>query len=153
MENVVISMCNYILENINDKITIDDIEEIFCYNKFYLIRAFKLYTGYTIIEFINNVKVLKTIEHLLFTNDTILKIALNNGFNSQEYYCEKFKNIIGIPPIQFRKEYNNISSIKDINELKTKKEYLLSLNNWLYTLEHIPNNISSNNVKKLKKSA
>ena len=61
MEQVVMEMCRYILNNLDNEITIDKMEEVFCYNKFYLIRVFKMYTGYTIKEFMNNVKVLKTI--------------------------------------------------------------------------------------------
>lgn len=144
-------MCSYILDNIDNHITIDKMEEIFAYNKFYLIRVFKIYTGYTIKEFINNVKVLKTIDPLIFTNDTILKIALNNGFNSQEYYSEKFRNVIGISPFQFRKEYTNINDLRDVNELKVKRQYLLELKMWQQNLLNMQKSLCCNNVKKLKK--
>lgn len=50
------------------------LKKVFCYNRFYLIREFKLYTFYTIKEFINNIKVLKTINSLIFSDDSILKI-------------------------------------------------------------------------------
>ena len=154
MDKIVMEMCRYILNNLDSEITIDKIEEVFYYNKFYLIRAFKMYTGYTIKEFINNVKVLKTIDPLIFTDDTILKIALNNGFNSQEYYSEKFRNVIGLSPFQFRKEYHNISELRDINELKVKKEYLLYLKQWQQTLLNMPNNLCCpDDVKKLQKVA
>ena len=117
-----------------------------------MIRIFKNYTGYTIKEFINNVKILKTIDPLVFTDDTILKIALNNGFNSQEYYSEKFKDIIGVSPLKFRKEFNNINEIKDINELKEKRDYLLYLKQYEQQLLAIDDDsYYSNNVKKLKK--
>ena len=153
MEKIVMEICKYILNNINNEITIDEIEEVFCYNKFYLIRAFKMYTGYTIKEFINSVKILKTIDPLLFTNDTILKIALNNGFNSQEYYSEKFKNIIGISPLQFRKEYSDIENIKNLNELNVKKEYILSLKQWKNNLLTMSDILYYDNPKKLQKVA
>lgn len=153
MEKIVMEICKYILNNINNEITMDEIEEVFYYNKFYLIRAFKMYTGYTIKEFINSVKILKTIDPLLFTNDTILKIALNNGFNSQEYYSEKFKNIIGISPLQFRKEYSDIENIKSLNELNAKKEYILSLKQWQNNLLTMSDNLYYVNPKKLQKVA
>lgn len=130
MDKIVIKMCKYILDNLDREITIDELEVVFFYNKYYLMRVFKAYTGYTIKTFINNVKVLKSIDPLIFTNDTILKIALDNGFNSQEYFSEKFRNVIGVSPLQFRKEYSNISETKDIDELKQKREYLLNLKQW-----------------------
>lgn len=143
MDKIVAKLCQYILDNLEHEITMDELETVFFYNKFYLIRLFKLYTGYTIKGFINNVKVLKTIDSLLFTNDTILKIALNNGFNSQEYYSEKFRDVIGMSPFQFRKEYSNIENSNNINELKTKKEYLLNLKQWQLALVGMPDNIES----------
>lgn len=152
MEKIVMEMCSYILNNLYNEITIDKMEKVFCYNKFYLIRVFKMYTGYTIKEFINNVKILKTIDPLIFTNDTILKIALSNGFNSQEYYSEKFRNVIGMSPFQFRKEYNSISELRDVNELKAKREYLLYLKEWQQALLNMPNTLYCyNDTKKLRK--
>ena len=102
------------------------IEEEFHYNRYYLVRLFKAYTGYTMVEFINTVKVLKTISPLLYTDDTILKIALTNGFNSQEYYSEKFQDIIGTSPLQFRKELTDLEG-NSVDELEYKKAYLAYL--------------------------
>ena len=151
MENTIKDLCQYILNNLYNEITMDKIEKEFNYSKYYLIRIFKLYTGYTIKEFINIVKVLKTINPLIFTNDTILKIALNGGFNSQEYYSEKFQEIIGISPIKFRKEYNNIDLLDNINELKLKKEYLMDLQKYYDNLIDIPNNLEKKDkIKKYK---
>lgn len=144
MESIIQEICKYILNNLYDDITITQLENEFNYNKHYIIRMFKYYTGYTIKEFTNTVKVLKTIDPLLFTNDTILKIALNHGFNSQEYYSEMFNTIIGISPLKFRKEYSRIDEIKDINELKNKKQYILFLNQY-------KNRLLSNSSKVEKK--
>ena len=154
MESIVKDICIYILNNIDNEITISELEKEFFYNKFYIIRLFKEYTGFTIKEFINNVKVLKTVDPLIFTDDTILKIALSNGFNSQEYYSEKFKELIGVSPLKFRKEFNNIEKTEDIVELKDKKNYLIYLKQYENQLLDLPNYLnSSEDVKKLKKIA
>lgn len=154
MESVIKAICVYILDNINDDIIITKLEKVFCYNKYYIIRVFKAYTGLTIKEFVNNVKVLKTVDPLIFTNDTILKIALNNGFNSQEYYSEKFKEVIGISPLKFRKEFNNIDKIKDIDKLKNKREYLMDIKQYQQYLLSFSNDLcEKEEVKKLRKIA
>ena len=151
MEEIIRDICRYIIENINEEIAIEQLEENFYYNRFYIIRAFKKTTGYTIKEFTNKVKVLKTVDPLLFTDDTILKIALNNGFNSQEYYSETFKNVIGISPINFRKEYTNIDKIEDINELKEKRKYLEEVREYKQYLLETPT--KKEDVKELRKVA
>lgn len=154
MESIIKDICIYILNNINNEITINELEKTFCYNKFYIIRIFKEYTGFTIKEFVNNVKVLKTVDPLIFTDDTILKIALSNGFNSQEYYSEKFKELIGISPLKFRKEFNCLEKIENIDELKIKKNYLIYLKQYEQQLLNFSNTLnSSEDIKKLMKIA
>lgn len=150
MENIVKELCIYILENINDDISMEKLENIFYYNKCYLIRLFKMCTGYTIKEFINTVKVLKTINPLVFTDDTILKIALCNGFNSQEYYSEKFKEVIGVSPLSFRKQFNGIDNIKNVNILEILKQYFLYLKECEQQLLNLSQTLGKcNKIKKL----
>lgn len=152
MENIVKELCVYILENINDDITMEKLENIFYYNKSYLMRIFKSYTGYTIKEFINTVKVLKTINPLVFTNDTILKIALCNGFNSQEYYSEKFKEVIGIPPLSFRKHFTELGDLADVNKLEALKQYFIYLKEYEQQLLNLPQSLETcGKIKKLTK--
>lgn len=155
MEDIVKEICKFIISNLNDDFNNDQLEKEFFYNKYYLIRLFKTYTGYTIREFANTVKVLKSTDPLLFTDDTILKIALNNGFNSQEYYSEKFQDVIGISPMKFRKEYQEIDMISDKKELELKKAYLLHLEickNQLLNVVNLTDKIEKyEKVKKLKK--
>ena len=147
MESIICDICKYLLDNISEEISIDDIEKEFHYNRYYLIRAFKIYTGFTMREFTNTVKVLKSVDPLLFTNDTILKIALNNGFNSQEYYSEKFQSVIGLPPLKFRKEYSSLDDVSNIDDLKNKRDYLNNLYNYRNSL--LNSYKDNNKVKKL----
>ena len=127
MENTVKELCRFILEHLNDNITLEKLEKEFYYNKYYIIRIFKSYTGYTIKEFINTTKILKTINPLIFTNDSILKIALNHGFHSQEYYSEKFQDVIGIPPLKFRKKFRD--SVHNTDYLIYLNQYQNQLSN------------------------
>ena len=127
MEDIIKEICRFIIDNIYDDISLERLEKEFYYNKYYIIRMFKEYTGYTIKEFSNTIKVLKTIDPLLYTDDSILKIALNNGFNSQEYYSEKFQDTIGMAPLKFRRWAHEIDHISDSKELKLRKEYLAHL--------------------------
>ncbi len=147
--DIIRKLCEYILSNLYEDITMEELEKELYYNRYYLIRLFKLYTGYTIKEFINTVKILKTVDPLLYTDDSILKIALNNGFNSQEYYSEKFQNVLGMAPLRFRKSFRDIDELKDIKEVKLKKEYLMYLEEFQNQLTNIHK--SSESPKKLRK--
>ena len=149
MNNITNDLCSYLNSNIYNEITMDELEKEFFYNKYYLIRSFKSNTGYTIKEYINTIKVLGTINPLILTNDSILKIALTNGFNSQEYYSEKFQDVIGKSPMKFRKDYRDIDEIDDIEELKRRKEYLIYLNDYKKQMLNITSQIGK--IKKLEK--
>lgn len=125
-ENVIREICNYILDNINDEVTLALIADEFNYNVCHLVRKFKEYTGFTITEFINECRVYNTIDPLVFTDNTILKIALDHGFNSQEYYSEKFKDVFATSPLKFRKMFSVLTTkaenTVDIEELKIIKD-------------------------------
>ena len=149
MEIIVKEVCKFILEHIDEGITLEKLEKEFFYGGYYLIRIFKECTGYTIKEFENTVKVLKSINPLLFTDDTILKIALNSGFDSQENYSQRFQDVIGTSPIKFRKEYQEIDSIKDLKELEVKKQYITYLSQYQLKLLNTPNELEKDD--KLKK--
>ena len=75
-------VCGYIIDNINEDLSPESLSMIFHYNKSYLMRKFKEFTGFTISEFINECRVYNSTDPLIYTDDSILKIALTNGFNS-----------------------------------------------------------------------
>ena len=135
MERVVSEVCQYLLDNLDQKTSLDELEQKFYYNKYHLVRSFKQYTGLTMKEYVNTARVLQTVDPLLCTKDTILKIALNHGFSSQEYYSETFQGVVGVSPMRFRKTFSE--ETKNIRELKKKKDYLLYLKQYQENLYHI----------------
>lgn len=142
-------ICEYILNNINSEISVDAIAEAFHYNKSYLMRRFKDCTGFTIGEYINECRVYNSTNPLIYTNYSILKIALTNGFNSLEYYSEKFKDIIGTSPLKFRQIYSSLLEMtkksEDLEELKTIKDALTELQEYQTYLNSIGNTASKDN--------
>lgn len=129
MNENVKNIINYINENLYNNIKISDIENEFHYNKHYIMRLFKKETGLTITDYMNQVKILNSLSQLSKTNDLILKVALDNGFNSQEYYCEIFYKVMNQTPSNYRKISQNTKSTK-INELKDIKEEILRIKDY-----------------------
>lgn len=144
-------ICEYIISNINESISIEQIASAFHYDKAYIMRKFKDYTGFTINEFVNECRVYNSTSPLIYTDDSILKIALSNGFNSLEYYSEKFKDIIGSSPLKFRQIYSKLlliaSKSKDAEELRLIKSALTELQEYQIYLNSIGDNISLENRK------
>ena len=134
-------VCRYIIDNINEDLSPESLSMIFHYNKSYLMRKFKEFTGFTISEFINECRVYNSTDPLIYTDDSILKIALTNGFNSLEYYSERFKSIIGSSPLKFRQVYSALLDLvkksNDPEELKFIKGVLSELQEYKLYLQNI----------------
>lgn len=103
-EGIVLNIIDYLDANLTEEITIDNIVGKFYFNRFYLMKLFKKVTGLTIFEYVNQKKIKSSLNDIVNTDDKILKIALNHGFNSQEYYSETFTRVLGISPTEFRKQ-------------------------------------------------
>ena len=131
---LICQIINYINKNINQKISIDDLEKRFFYNRFYIMKLFKKEIGVSIIDYINYIRIYNSFFELKNSNKKIINIAYNNGFYSLEYFSELFKKIIGINPKKIEK-YNTFydekvsKNISKIYNLKVKVNNYLSNQN------------------------
>lgn len=132
--NLVCDIIDFINKNINDKISIDDLTYEFNYNRYYLMKLFKKELDISIVNYINYRRIYNSLSSLR-DDKSILMVALNNGFYSQEYYTEIFKKVIGTNPITYK------SFIKNRHLTKKKKEDIL-INN-LINLEDIIDKINN----------
>ena len=88
------------------KIGLDDILKPFHFNKSYLCRRFRQYTGYTMTEYLNQIRLQQAAFQLQHTDNTILSICNNVGFSSVSYFNKLFKQTYGVTPKAFRKNRN-----------------------------------------------
>ena len=69
---------------------------------------FKLQVGQTFVEFRNQIRIQVAKDLLLKTNDKILSIALQVGFEDLSFFSKMFKQEVGIPPRQYREIRGNL---------------------------------------------
>ena len=112
---LVCNILKYINININTEITIINLSNIFSYDKTYIMKKFKRELGLTIVEYINNKRILNSLSSYRL-NTTILRIALLNGYNSIEYYSEIFRNLVGVSPRVYKRF---ITPLNNLNEEET----------------------------------
>ncbi len=168
-EELVKDICLYIDDNINENLTIDEIALEFHFNKFHLMRKFKENTGLTINQYINNRKIQNSMNELTSTDDSMLKVALNNGFNSLEYFSEQFTKIVGLSPSKFRnfslvhafpsfdqggEDMDKLEQIQaDLAELKELKEMINGMQNQTITENNKVKEPAKVLVKKISQKA
>jgi len=102
-DNAISPLISYVHENFLTLNSIDEIASTFYITPSHLCRTFKKLTGYTVIQYINILKIQKACDLLHETRKSITEIALDCGFNSTMYFCKTFKAILNITPTDYRK--------------------------------------------------
>ena len=145
---LVVKILNYIDDNLYKRITMDEISSIFYFNKDYLMRIFKKELDITIMDYINKRRIYNSLELLKNTDDLVIKIALNSGYSSLEYYSETFTKILGVSPLTYRKFTIVNSQISD-EELEIIRTRLPDISSLLKRIDIYKNNIKRSEVKKI----
>ena len=65
-------------------------------------RFFKTATGLTIFEYLNKIKIDYACQLLLNTDQNIVDISYDCGFNNLSHFNKQFRKFIGTTPTQFR---------------------------------------------------
>jgi len=114
--DLICNIIEYLNNNINKEITIDELSTLFYFNKTYIMKKFKKELNISIHEYINTIRIYNSLPY--FKEDNyILNIAFRNGFNSLEYYSEIFKKNMGVSP-NIYKMYLSYKNITDKEEEK-----------------------------------
>lgn len=94
----------YIKQNYQQRITVEEICG-FCHcSKWYLSRNFKKINGININNFVNKIRVEAAKLHLINSETKIADIATNVGFDDPNYFTSIFTKHCGISPTAFRKK-------------------------------------------------
>ena len=101
----VYGIIEYLDARYGEKLTLGGIAEHFFISSTYLCRIFKQTTGFTIIEYLNYVRIRETKTLLTETNWPITRIAAETGFDSIAHFGRMFKGITGRSPLQYRKQH------------------------------------------------
>lgn len=106
-----IMICDYILNHYNEKISQQDIANLCYFNKSYLSHIFKEKTGISFSEYVTLVKITRAKKLIKENEYTIFKIADMIGIDDADYFCKKFKAMIGMTPKQYQIKQRRFCSI------------------------------------------
>lgn len=101
---LVIEVINYIDKNYKQKISLNELAALTNYNKSYLSTVFKKKMGISIFEYIKNVRIQHCLDDLKYSDESIVDIALNNGFPNIQAFNRTFKELFQMTPKQYRKK-------------------------------------------------
>jgi len=94
---------DWIEENIEDPFDLDEAIKTINMSKFHFYRLFKAVIGLSILEYVKRRKMAHAARKLRTSPDSILNIAIQFGFASQEVFIRNFKKYYGDTPAKWRK--------------------------------------------------
>ena len=148
--SLVCDILEYINNNINKEITVDELVNRFYYDRTYIMKRFKKEIGVKIHDYINIIRIMNSLEFFKY-NNYILSIALKNGYSSIEYYSEVFKKIIGVNPLKYRKFINRSFDISS-NEINIIMDNINKCNNLkLYVSDYLNRRKPTQKMEKVYK--
>ena len=83
--------------------TVEDLAKDLNISRVQLYRKVKAIFGISVSDHVNNIRLEKSKELLLNTNQNISEIAYAVGFSSPNYFSRSLKNKYGISPKEFKK--------------------------------------------------
>lgn len=93
----------YISDNYQNNITLENLSKVAGMNPRYFCRYFKSMTDRTPIDYLNYYRIECACEMLSTKNITLKEAAISCGFNDESYFIRTFRKYKGITPKQFMK--------------------------------------------------
>lgn len=100
------TILNYIKENYNRHISIDEIAGVAYLQSGYFCRFFKKCTGITFLEYQNELRLSYIYQDLISTDDSVKNILERHGFTNYKLFRKIFYEHFGTTPTKLRKEKN-----------------------------------------------
>lgn len=121
--DTLMKIIRFLEENyMDDTITTANIADYVNLSEQYTLRFFKQFLGIGLKDYLNSLRINKSINELVHTNKSIIEIAIDNGFNNSKSYHRLFKEEYNTTPGQYRKENHdkdNDEKLKKINVSKS----------------------------------
>ncbi len=93
----------YINSNYEQPLHLPRIAKLFFISPYYLSSLFKKTTGFTLVEYLQLVRIKEAQKLLLSSNDKIIEIAQRVGFGSVAHFGRVFKQTVSVSPTEYRK--------------------------------------------------
>jgi len=96
----------FIEENYQEKISVDQLAELFGIGRRSFERRFKKATNNTVVEYIQRVKIEAAKRSFESSRKNINEVMFDVGYSDTKAFREVFKKITGLTPIEYRNKYN-----------------------------------------------
>lgn len=99
----------FIEQNFQEKITVDQLASMFALSRRNLERRFKKATANTVAEYIQRVKIEAAKFSLESSQENVSEVMYNVGYTDSKAFRTTFKKIAGLSPAEYRNKYNRMA--------------------------------------------
>lgn len=139
-------MINYVNMNYQHQISLNELANRMFLSTSSLSRFFRKETGIYFAEFVTDVRLHYAVSDLIYTGETITKIAVDNGFSNPSVFSKVFQERYHMSPSNYRKEMKLEENA--VNEAKEDvKEKLKSQLQKIHMFAPILENIHTVDIK------
>ena len=98
------NVLDYIELHFAEAISVSELAKICYFSDYHFMRFFKKHMNMTCVEYINNLRLEKSVELFEQGNTSILDVSLSVGFHNLSYFHRAFKRKYHMTPLSFIKE-------------------------------------------------
>jgi two-component system response regulator YesN len=97
----VLQVQEYISENLDKRLTLNEVSAVFHLSPGYLSSLFAKHTNMGFVEYITKLRIEAAKNLLLSGNEKMYEIAQKLGFENALYFSKVFKKVVGVSPMQY----------------------------------------------------
>jgi transcriptional regulator GlxA family with amidase domain len=97
---------DFIEKRFQDKITVDQLSDMFAIGRRSFERRFKKATSNSVIEYIQRVKIEAAKKSFEVTRKNVTELMYEVGYTDTKAFRSTFKKITGLSPVEYRNKYN-----------------------------------------------
>lgn len=117
----------YIKQNYYQQISLQDVADSQYLTPEYLSKFFKIHMGMTFSKYLNEFRLAQAVKELIRTDNSVTKIAMNNGFPNLVAFNKIFKEVYDTTPAEYRsqvrKKQIKTNVAEKVDEEVTKVDY------------------------------
>ncbi|WP_182917051.1 helix-turn-helix domain-containing protein [Bacillus sp. PK3_68] len=131
----------FIEKNYRKPISLEEIAKQQYLSLYYLSRYFKQEVGVSFSQYVKQVRLKSAVHELLYTDHTIIQIALNNGFPNAKAFNKAFKEMYQQKPAEYRNFHKKEhAEVEEVHQASDQYTLLKSPDFLLEISKYIPSN-------------
>lgn len=122
---------SYIRANYRQNIKLQEVADCLYLSPTYLSKYIKKKCGISFVELVNRVRMGHAMEDLMYSDASVMKVAMDNGFASVAAYNKAFKDTYHVTPSEFRRNLKLRQKEKGGSEEEKKRQVCRQVEDYL----------------------